>query len=310
MEPWRHAAVRRFQHVLFRATLIVHFGPAPVRTLVIALVLSVCVGANSTPVGAASKYLALEPGVSTKADAARVLGAPAFVMGDILLEYAPQNGTGPIFVELATSSEIVERIEVRLPSAVTRAALTTSIALPATPTTTRTDRTGALLEYYGGGAAIVVAYRGADQASGAVSVSYYSDAAFARQVGLAQANPSPSTTTTPKTNVPGTGTPLPPTAPGPGGFPGQSAPNTPPPAPLPPAPLVNATAPSVTRDPLACYPLFTWARTEEEDAKRAKQTERRLLAMDIRISSQAGDCEQAKRLSDKYNVLYPGRIIR
>jgi hypothetical protein len=237
---------------------------------------------------ASTKYLEIDPGWSTKADAVRVLGEPVFVMGDILLEHKPQEGTGPIFVELRlTGGDIVERIEVRFAGAVDRATLVDALKLPATPATSRLDRSGKLLEFYGEGAALVVGYGGPQSSSGAVAITYYSDVEFARQSGLAQAaaatNPPPGPGTTPP---PGTTT-------GP-----------------PPPPLLNTMPPSVKRDPLACYGLYTWSQAEEDLARRAKQTPRRQLAMDIRINAQAGDCERAKTLTEQYKRLYPGRAPR
>lgn len=271
----------------------------------IALGIVAFVALPSRSLVAATKYLALEPGVSTKVDAARALGEPVFSMGDILLEYAARGGTGAIFVELRTSGEIVDRIEVRMPPNTTRPALAALVALPAAPNATRKDRAGALLEYYGNGNALMVAYTGADASSTVASVTYYSDAAFAKQIEIVDATANTPTPPTPPTAP---DTPTPPTAPGPGSFPGAAtAPAEPPPPPVPP---VNAIAPTVARDPLACYALFTWSRAEEEDAKRVKQTERRQLAMDIRISSQAGDCDRAKQLSNRYKRLYPGRGIK
>jgi hypothetical protein len=239
---------------------------------------------------AATKYLEIDPGWSTKADAVRALGEPVFVMGDILLEHKPQEGTGPIFVELRlTGGDIVERVEVRFAGAVDRASVISGLKLPAAPAASRLDRNGKLLEFFGEGAALMVGYGGPDASAGAVAITYYSDVEFARQTGLAEIAS--------KTNPPpGPGTPKTPGTPG-----------TVPGPPAPPVTLLNTVPPSVKRDPLACYNLYTWSQVEEEAARKARQTPRRQLAMEIRINAQAGDCEKAKALTDQYKRLYPGK---
>jgi hypothetical protein len=253
--------------------------PRPIGAATLALAI-VCVARPE----ASTKYLELDPGWSTKADAVRVLGEPVFVMGDIVLEHKPQEGTGPIFVELRlTGGDIVERIEVRFVGPVDRATMISALKLPATPAASRLDRKGNLLEFFGDGAALMVGYGGPQVSSGAVAITYYSDVEFTKQTGLAEAAS--------KTNPPPTiGTP--------------TTPGTPP---APPVTLLNTMPPSVKRDPLACYGLYTWSQAEEEAARKAKQTPRRQMAMDIRINAQAGDCEKAKALTEQYKRLYPGK---
>lgn len=265
------------------------------RTVAVTAVLALCLAA---PLAAATVYIGLEPGWATRADAVRALGEPVRTLASVLLEFKPQEGTGPIFAELrADGSGFIDRIEVRFAAPVARQALVDALKLPAAPAASEVNSTGHLVEYFGENLAITLTYAGDDGATGATAIGYFSDVLFERESARAASAPRP----TPKPANPpgpagGTGA-----AAGPGSTsaPGSSS------APSGP-PLASTVPPSIKRDPLACYDLYTWAQTQEAAAKAAKQTTRRQLAVDIRIAAQAGDCDRAKKLVADYRKQFGG----
>ena len=243
---------------------------------------------------ASSKYLGIEPGWSTRAEADKVLGVPVVTLGDRLFEYTPQEGTGPIFVEVRRGADaIVDRVEVAFVGFVERAPLLEALQLPGDPLVAAVGANGILLEYFGNNASMVLTYKGAHRGSGVVSLGHYSDRFFEVHVDRAKARLASGEAKAP-TAPPTTDTPTPP---GPQTGPG---PTTPPagPSPIPP---------SMKRDHLACYDLYLWSDAEAETARRARQIPRRQLAMNIRIAAQSGDCGRARSLTDAYKKQFAGK---
>jgi hypothetical protein len=232
-----------------------------------------------------------------RADVVKALGEPVFKMTDFLVEHRPQEGTGPIYVEYRLKSEFVERIEVKLTAPVDRAAIFQALKL-SSPAGSKLGSDGALVEYFGGGASIVLAYAGAQASSGVTAINYYSDRLFENEVKRAGAQMTGGAGT-PATGTATGGT----TAAGGGAAGGAVAPPPPPPPPPPP----NTATPTAVRDPLACYDLYTWSQQEEDVARRARQVPRRQMAMDIRIRSQSGDCESARALAGQYKQRFLGQ---
>lgn len=134
----------------------------------------------TAPAAAVSVYKGLEPGKSTKADAAAALGGAVREPSPGLAEYPPQPGTGPILVEFAGEPPIVARIEVAFVKAISRAAMVKSLALPETAEFTDTTSEGKLVEGYGGLKSIVFTFARDQAKSGVKSIAYLSRDRFER----------------------------------------------------------------------------------------------------------------------------------
>ena len=253
-----------------------------------------------TPAFASTAYLGLQPGLSTRVEAGKVLGPPVLKLADVLHEHKPQDGTGPIYVEYRLGGDVIERIEVKLTGSVNRTDLIAAMRLPQQSVASRVSD-GALVEYFADDMAIALTFNGADGGSGVRSIVYDSDALFERDVARARsASGTPesgSPPSTPQGEFPsrqgpasgGTPTPDGPTTSG------LAVPATPPAVPGPPP---------VTRDPSACYDLFLWADAQESLSRRGNQVVRRQKAMEIRLAAQSGDCSRARQLADAYKKQY------
>lgn len=253
----------------------------------------------ASPAFAATAYLGLQPGLSTRADASRVLGAPVLKLADVLQEHRPQEGTGPIYVEYRLGGDEIERIEVKLTGSVNRTDLIAAMRLPQQPVASSVSD-GGLVEYFADDMAIALTFNGADGGSGVRSIVYDSDALFERDVARARSasgTPESGSPSTPQGEFPPRQGPASGGTPTPGGptTSGLAAPATPPAVPGPPP---------VTRDPSACYDLFLWADAQESLSRRGNQVVRRQKAMEIRLAAQSGDCGRARQLADAYKKQY------
>lgn len=238
---------------------------------------------NVATADAVTVYLDLTAGFSRRAQAAKVLGQPVLTLAEILHEHAPQQDTGPIFVEYQLGSDMIERIEVTLLKPVDRAEAIEGMRLPSDPVASRISN-GRLIEYFGEGASVALTYATTRSGSGVTSIAYESDAKFARDVERAKAEPPPTT------------------EPGPG--PAPPAPPAPTPEP-PPPPTVSTLPPSVKRDPIACYDLFLWANSVEQASRQGSQVARRQKAMAVRLAAQSGDCSRARELQSEFKKQFP-----
>lgn len=130
---------------------------------------------------AQSSFQGLTPGVSTKQDAMRALGAPIRAISATLEEYAAPQGMARVEVAIDAQG-VVQRIEVYLAQPVTRRALAARFGLPDSASARQVSG-GRLVEYYEG-AALALTYATSDAADGVVSVGHLSLAPFGEASGL------------------------------------------------------------------------------------------------------------------------------
>ena len=65
--------------------------------------------------------------------------------------------------------------------------------------------------------------------------------------------------------------------------------------------------PREVADPTACRDIYNWAQVEQEQARKARDPERRQKMLEILIASQKGDCGKANAAADAYKRSYGGR---
>lgn len=256
------------------------------------------------PAGAVTKWKSLQPGVTTRAEVDRVLGAPSRSITDRLIVYNPQEGTGRVVVEYREGSGIVNRIEIDLTSPLVRAALVETFALSGTSSTRQAAPDGALVEYFAGDALVVLFYADKTEDAGVLRVGFYSLELFNRVSGAAT-----GTDRAPVAGGPQPGGPVPSSfPPTPGGFPPAAGGATPSPGSAP-----GTTAPAgapvwnpkvETFNPAACQDIYYWAQREQDVARGAKNAVRRQQILDVLITSQRGDCVAARTKADQYKQTY------
>jgi len=127
---------------------------------------------------AQSKYKnELQPGVSTRSEAIRVLGRPMRTLSATLFEYTPPAGAEKLLVEYRRGSEVIERIESHFIDPVSRDAMIAALKLPQQADARKTNAQGKLVEYFGQDA-LVLTYSSAEARSGVKVLGYYSRELF------------------------------------------------------------------------------------------------------------------------------------
>jgi len=125
-----------------------------------------------------SKYKnELQPGVSTRRDAIRVLGQPIRTLSTTLFEYTPPAGAEKLIVEYRRGSDVIERIESHFIDSFSRDAMIAALKLPQQADVRKTNAQGKLVEYFREDA-IVLTYSSAEARSGVKSLGYYSRELF------------------------------------------------------------------------------------------------------------------------------------
>lgn len=133
-----------------------------------------------------STYMGLQPGLSTRADAEKVLGNPVQSLSATLFEYKLPSGSGKIFIEYRSKDFVVDRIERQFIKPVSRAALIRSLKLPESPEEKRLNKEGKLEEYFGDVLSLALTYASAEPNSGVISIGYYSMQLFALSLDMAR----------------------------------------------------------------------------------------------------------------------------
>ncbi|MEX2272467.1 MAG: PAN domain-containing protein [Vicinamibacterales bacterium] len=152
------------------------------RTLVLVSVLLLA----AAPGRAQSRFRDLTPGVSTRDEVARALGAPVRNVSKSLVEYPAPEGMARVEVEFDNAG-VAQRIEVHLDPPVTRRALSASYGLSGSDA--RKARGGKLVEYFAGEALVSFTYGSEAEASGVASVGHFSRRAFSAASGVAMPEP-------------------------------------------------------------------------------------------------------------------------
>jgi hypothetical protein len=127
-------------------------------------------------------FKGLTPGVSTRDDVARVLGAPSRTLSTSMAQYrGPAAGLARVEVTY-DSRDVAQRIEVYLDPPVTRrgTAANYDVSLP----DGRGDRDGRLVEYFAGEKLIAFNFVGQNADSGVDSVDHFSAEAFTEASGI------------------------------------------------------------------------------------------------------------------------------
>jgi protein-disulfide isomerase len=213
-----------------------------------ALVAAICLFACSAAAGAATRYLGLEPGVSTRAQVEQALGRETSKVSGTLSEYPPQPGTARILVEYAAGTDVAERIEVFFAKPAPRDSLAGSLGLRAPTATAAGSR---LREFYGSPQFVVFTYLRGEAGSGVMSVAYASSRVFERLAASASAVPSSPAAAAPNASASSPTSsataaptlPPPPSTPRPTPAAAPTAPTAAPPVPAPPAPAAVPSSP-------------------------------------------------------------------
>jgi hypothetical protein len=153
--------------------------------IVILLLLSgvVCFGQSS--------FKGLTPGKSTRVDVERVLGRPTSQVSESLFEYA--QGGSQIYVQYGKTLPTAVRIQVIYSPAVERSKVLAAERLPKVADTRRTNKHGALEEYFGYPNYVVLTYDESSQTQ-VGQVGYYSRQLFETATPELTRNGSTSTT--------------------------------------------------------------------------------------------------------------------
>jgi hypothetical protein len=120
----------------------------PLSIFCLLLTCAACVGQSS--------YKGLTPGTSTRADVERALGEPTNKLTDRLLEY--EEGGQQIYVQYSKESPTAIRILVTYSPPSTRSDVLHRQGLPQVADARRTNKQGALEEYFGSPSYIVLTY--------------------------------------------------------------------------------------------------------------------------------------------------------
>ena len=138
-----------------------------------------------------SVYKGLKPGQSTRSDVERALGQPVRQISERLFEYSKEGKQ--VYVQYSKESPTAIRIQLVYPTPATRSDVLSSERLPQVADTRRTNKKGALEEYFGNPKYIVLTYT--DNSPNQVSqVGYYSRQLFESaipELSTSAASPSP-----------------------------------------------------------------------------------------------------------------------
>lgn len=123
----------------------------------------------------AGTYLGLEPGVSTKAEADKALGAPIKeIVRDTEYEYAPQPDTRRVSIKFAKKTQVIESIDIYSQEPHLKRQYVEWFQL-GSPEKTGRDERGRLVEYYGE-AGMALHFAGPDEGSAVESFSHLASA--------------------------------------------------------------------------------------------------------------------------------------
>ena len=137
----------------------------------------------------------LQPGLHTRAEVDRILGAPIRTLSANSYEYKPPAGAARLVVQYGTGAGIVERIEATFLKPYSRATMTQALNLPEQAQQSLVGKDGKLLEFFGEPAFLVFTYASGDTASGVSTLGYYTRDSFARTLAAAKppaASPPPA----------------------------------------------------------------------------------------------------------------------
>jgi hypothetical protein len=122
-----------------------------------------------------SSYKGLTPGKSTRAEVERVLGRPTSQVSESLFEYA--QGGSQIYVQYSKTLPTAIRIQAIYSPAIERSKVLAAERLPKVADTRRTNKHGALEEYFGYPNYVVLTYDESSQTQ-VGQVGYYSRELF------------------------------------------------------------------------------------------------------------------------------------
>lgn len=126
---------------------------------------------------AATSYLGIRPGESTREEAEAVLGEPAKEINQTTFAYKPsQKNTEAVIVEYkpAGSKLVCDKIDVQFVTAISKGKFVTALSLPEEPRFERVADGGRLEEYYGSENSIILIYKGDSADSKITRLSYLS----------------------------------------------------------------------------------------------------------------------------------------
>jgi hypothetical protein len=140
------------------------------------MVLAVTMVLGGAPLRAATQFMGIEPGVSTRAQVARVLGRDVKIT-DSLSEYTPTTfaDVSRVLVQYRPGNDVVDRMEVYFTTVQSRESIVKALALGRPTSSAATPR---LREFHGAPRLLAVNYAGAAAESGVVSVGYYNVESF------------------------------------------------------------------------------------------------------------------------------------
>lgn len=126
---------------------------------------------------AATSYLGIRPGESTREEAEAVLGEPAKEIDQTTFAYKPsQKNTEAVIVEYkqAGSKLVCDKIDVQFVTAISKGKFVAALSLPEIPQFERVADGGKLEEYYGAPNSIILVYNGDTADSKVARLSYFS----------------------------------------------------------------------------------------------------------------------------------------
>ncbi len=132
----------------------------------------------STLCFAQASYSGLTPGISTRADAERVLGNPVRAISETLIEYSGGGKILKSYVQYRPGSGTVERIEVLFSAVQTADQIFRELGLTAEPPANSKVNLKGKLEEYHSGALLVLTYKSTDRNSGVDRIGYYSKSLY------------------------------------------------------------------------------------------------------------------------------------
>ena len=222
---------------------------------------------SGIPCLALSTFRGIQPGVSTRAEAERVLGAASGQRGADEAEYALSDKSGTVVAKYQSGNNVVEELEYRLAAALPRAEMTSLLEIPADAVSADANpQTTLFEEFFDGPHTLILVHVSASRGSAIGAIRYLSRAGYDRELARFQ----PQTPALP---------------------PAQDQPQAPPPPP---------SEQRVRYDPAACKDIYDWARAEVEPANKSKNPDRRQAIIEIRINAQRGDCGSARSLTERY----------
>lgn len=229
--------------------------------------LAVAIICASVATHAVSVLNGIEPGVSTRATAEKVFGAPTRAVSATRFAYAAAGGASGIEIEY-TAAQAVDRIDLAFAEGLAREDAIGALGLPVKADGSET-KDGRLFEYYAGERTLVLTHAGSDSSSPISQVSYCSRAVFDALTAA----------------VIKTDTAAPPSA---------------------AVQYSNAQdKPVIIQfNPNGCQDIYQWAQREHDNARRGRNAVRRQAILDVMITAQKGDCRRAQELSEAYKKAY------